>query len=620
MEISEKNSNTTPDEILDVALQETDTDLWQTFVSARTEGEFYQYWLELQSKIISGVTSSLLVVDKGDGEFSPVAGWPRGGTDFAELGSVVERVIEEGCGLLVELGKDNHFGAAYPLMVDARLQGVVALEIHASFENDLKEGMEALQWGTGWLELLIRRKQVKDNEAVLHRLKNSVDLFAITLGKESFAAAATAFATELAMATKCERVSLGIANGTKVNLMSVSYSADVDQKMNLTKAIEAAMEEAIFQRCEIVFPQVTDELVINRAHETLSRQQAMAVIATFPLYKDGDYYGCITCERSGDNSFSEDDIEFFRAVAALAGPALEAKYVNDRPLPVKAKKAAQSQLKRVFGSGYYGRKLVLLIVTLLVLFFSFAKGDYRLPADIVLEGEMRRSIVVPFDGFVDQAIVRAGDLVEQGDILCRLDDRDLRLLNLAKKSEHRQLQRQYQSATAKHDRAQSKIIRAQLDQAQAEIDLVEEKLSRTALHTPFAGLVVSGDLSQRLGSAVKQGDVLFEITPLDSYRVILKVDERRINDVKVNQAGALVLSSLPQQKFDFTVTRITPVAKAEEGRNYFRVEASLARNDDSLRPGMEGVGKINIDKRRLISIWTRDMVEWLKLFWWSWFA
>jgi hypothetical protein len=117
---------------------------------------------------------------------------------------------------------------------------------------------------------------------------------------------------------------------------------------------------------------------------------------------------------------------------------------------------------------------------------------------------------------------------------------------------------------------------------------------------------------------VEHGEVLFEVSPLDSYRVILKVDERRIADVGSGQKGTLVLSSLPNERYDFTVEKITPITSAEEGQNYFRVEARLVEVSKNLRPGMEGVGKISIDRRRLISIWTRSLTEWLRLWVWSW--
>jgi multidrug efflux pump subunit AcrA (membrane-fusion protein) len=139
---------------------------------------------------------------------------------------------------------------------------------------------------------------------------------------------------------------------------------------------------------------------------------------------------------------------------------------------------------------------------------------------------------------------------------------------------------------------------------------------------PFDAVVVQGDLSQQLGSPVEQGKVLFELAPLDAWRVILKVDERDIAHVRQGQAGELVLTSLPGQLFPLTVRRITPVSVAEEGRNYFRVEAELQTDAGQpappMRPGMEGVGKVDAGHRSLLWIWTHRFTDWLRLKSWEW--
>ncbi|RLB78812.1 MAG: histidine kinase [Deltaproteobacteria bacterium] len=606
------------DTITTESQQRGNPELWTDFTAACSEQDYYHSWLALQCGLIPGAEQGLLIVAAADKQFQPVAGWPQKGNDPQRLSDVVERVLAENCGLLVEIEDTQNYAIAYPLLIDEELCGVIALEVSASGEAELQQAMEHLQWGIAWLELLVRRKQADQDQATLYRLKTAVDMLAVVLGQESFAAAAMAFTTELSAASDCERVSLGFLRGRNLKLQAVSHSAEVGKKMNLTRSIERVMEEAIQQRREISYPSVDDDVLICREHEALSRQQSMASIVSFPLYGQGRYYGALTYERAADKPFSEQDIEFFRAVAALLGPALESKYLNDQPLPVKVKTAIQQQLQRIFGPRYFGRKLFLLLLIGLITCFSVLDWDYRLSADMTLEGAIRRAVVVPFNGFIDQAPARAGDLVAQGALLCSLDDRDLHLEMLAKKSQQRQLSRQYQEEVAKHDRAQAKIIKARLNQSQAELDLIVAKLERSRLTAPFAGLLVSGDLSQRLGSAVEQGEVLFEVTPLDAYRVILKVDERRIADVQKGQQGSLVLSSLPYQQYQFTVSKITPLTKAEDGRNYFRVEAQLQTVDDSLRPGMEGVGKISIDRRKLISIWTRDLLEWVRLTLWNW--
>ena len=72
------------------------------------------------------------------------------------------------------------------------------------------------------------------------------------------------------------------------------------------------------------------------------------------------------------------------------------------------------------------------------------------------------------------------------------------------------------------------INRAKIDQAEAQIALLDEQLARTKVVAPFNGVIMKGDLSQSLGSPVEHGQVLFEVAPLESYRVIVQVDERDI--------------------------------------------------------------------------------------------
>jgi hypothetical protein len=59
------------------------------------------------------------------------------------------------------------------------------------------------------------------------------------------------------------------------------------------------------------------------------------------------------------------------------------------------------------------------------------------------------------------------------------------------------------------------------------------------------------------------------------------------------------------------------VTVAEEGRNSFRVEARLSQLGQQLRPGMEGVAKIETGQRLLVWIWTRSVIEWLRVAAWK---
>ena len=177
---------------------------------------------------------------------------------------------------------------------------------------------------------------------------------------------------------------------------------------------------------------------------------------------------------------------------------------------------------------------------------------------------------------------------------------------------------EYDKALATRQPATINVVHAQIEQADAQIKLLDEQLARIKLRSSIAGLVISGDLSQMIGASVQRGQLLFEVAPLDSYRVILGVDEREIGRVEVGQKGDLVVSALPNETLSFKVDKITPIADAQSGRNVFRVEGRLTENSEHLRPGMEGIGKIEIGSRNLAWIWFHPIVDWLRIWSWHW--
>jgi multidrug resistance efflux pump len=168
------------------------------------------------------------------------------------------------------------------------------------------------------------------------------------------------------------------------------------------------------------------------------------------------------------------------------------------------------------------------------------------------------------------------------------------------------------------NRASMRIVREQVNQAAAQLALLNEQLSRAKITAPFTGIVVTGDLSQLLGSPVERGKVLFEVAPLKDYRVRMQVDERDIALVKVGQQGTLVLNSLPDLTFPVGVAKITPVSTSLEGSSYFLVEAAVQEVSERLRPGMEGISKVEVGKRTLIWILMHDLFDWIRLKLWSW--
>ncbi len=595
-----------------------DQALWRQFGQAPDGAAFHRSWLTLLCRQIPGARSAVLVLGEPDlGPFAPAASWPEARGGSPALAALVERCLAARRGMAVE-EEDGTQGVAWPLLVGEHLLGAVAVELEGQRDAQrLQETLHRLQWGAGWVLARFHQGQTAADEALRERLMGALDLLAATLEPSRFATAAQTLVSELAQQLRCERVSLGLRRRGHVRVCALSHSAQVGKAMALVRSLGRLMDEAVDQRAPLALPPAGERPLILREHEDFARREGVGALLTLPLYRQEEPMGALVLER--ERPFTEAEREFAHAVAALTGPLLAEKRANDRPLAVKALVALREQGVRLFGPRHYLRKTVALVLVAAAVFLTTAHDMYRVTADTVIEGAVQRMIVAPLDGYLADCFARAGDRVAAGAPICVLDDRDLRLERLKWSGQRAQLLKQRDEARAQGDRAQLNVIRAQIQQADAQLALLDEQLERTRITAPFDGLLISGDLSQRLGGAVQRGEVLFEIAPLVDYRVILRVDEHDIGAVAQGQSGTLVLASMPEAPLAFTVRRIVPVAEAADGRNYFPVEAELARPPArALRPGMEGVGKIEVEERPLWWIWSHQLVDRLRLWWWRW--
>ena len=567
--------------------------------------------------MIEGATQGVLVLGPPEsGPFVPASLWPAGQPPGPLLADVAGRTLEARQAQIVQ--DASAAVVSCPLVLDGQLHGLVAVETGPQQETLLRDIVRHLRWGLYAIESSLRNQQSVQEQTTRERLIATLDLVASVLSEEGFEASAQALATELATRLDCDRVSIGFVRNQHARIVAVSHSAEFGERMNLIRAVGTAMDESLDQKSIIVMPEGDGDVLVTRDHAVLARQFGSDSILTVPFSVGKVTKGAFTFERPAGRPFDPEAVELCQAVVALCSRILEDKRLNDRFLVSRVKDAAREELAKFTGPRYFGRKLAAIALMIGVVFFSFATGDYRVGANASLEGSVRRVMVAPLDGYVATAPYRAGDVVPAGTVLATLDDRDLKLEYYKWASQRDQYAKQYQEALAQHDRAQSSIVLAQVQQAEAQMNLLAEQLGRIRIAAPFEGLVVSGDLSQSLGTAVKRGQVLFEVAPLNAYRVVLEVDEGEISYIRAGQKGSLMLTSLPGEVFPLSITHVTPVAVAREGRSYFRVEALLERMSERLRPGMEGVAKVEAGNRKLIWIGTHKMVDWLRLTLWSW--
>ena len=307
-----------------------------------------------------------------------------------------------------------------------------------------------------------------------------------------------------------------------------------------------------------------------------------------------------------------------RANLGLAEPLMRRWRQADDSLLRHGLASTRSAWTKITGPGHLTWKagaagLVLALLVLLV----WPVPD-RVTANTVIEGRLRQVITAPFDGFIGQVAVRPGQRVVRGQMLARLDDRDLKLEQGKFRSERDQASGKLRQAMSERDAPAMALAQAEVQQAEAQLALVEAKLARSELVAPQDGLLVTGDWVQQIGGPVETGKEMFEIASGEGYRVVLHVSDRDIARVHLGQTGALRLTGQPNASHVFRISNLTATASVQDGINGFRVEAEWQGEVPPLSPGMQGIGKIEVGKSNLLTVWTRPSIDWLRLKIWSW--
>ncbi len=595
-------------------------------------------WIENQCRntgAISSAFATLLSAESGD---AIKLSWPHSIATSSEVELtaasvekeqrvVVRRVTRKTTDTSTgEAAKSIHIGL--PLNRGSDRIGTAVFVTHDQSDGSTHALAKRLYQSSDWIDELagpITSRSPTENSASTTSpdLRFVFERFCTLLEQDHWETALTAFMTELASHFDCDRASLGFAQRGQIRLAVVSSTVELDRKTNAARAIERCMDECYHQSAIIKYPASAaasgSEFRLTRAHDELARELKAAAIYSLPIVAHGEVIGVATFEHRGADGLSDRAISLCDLVLGMAAPYLRLRLREQRPWSIRAADAAADLKSRFASKGHRGWKIGAACAVLGSLFLFFAHGDFRVTSPGILEGSVQRSLVAPFDGFVRSSEIRAGEVIAQGTTLCTLDDRDLTLEESKWRSEKEQIDKQYQQALAEHDAVGLKMLAARSRQAEAQLNLIRDHIRKTRVVAPFDGVVVRGDLSQSIGAPVARGDVLYQIAPLDGYRVSLLVDERDIAHVSESQHGRLVLPAFPGESLPFVVTNVTPVSTTEEGRNHFRVEAKLTeRPSIRLRPGMEGVAKIEVGSRNLFYIWTRGAIEWLQLWSWKW--
>jgi hypothetical protein len=417
------------------------------------------------------------------------------------------------------------------------------------------------------------------------------------------------------------RAAIGWVHGNtgNVRVEALSNTAVLDKRGAISQALQQAMQESVARASSVLW--LKDEKLgsanLAGIHADLGQISKSRSLYSVPLQHNGKTLGAMTFLREAPIAFDKLDRQWIDTLASLLPQAIDQKIRSEQHTPKVFLRDLKSLASRVVGPKHFAFKFVTASAVLLTAILLFVPMPFRVAAKTVIEGEIQRAAIAPFEGFLSASFVRPGDTVKKNQPLFSLDDRDLLVEKSKWNAEKEQAEKKLREAMATNEMASIAVMRAQQAQAEAQLKLVSLKLERSIVRASFDGTVISGDLAQLIGSPVENGKKLLEIAPLDTYRVILQIDERDIGLIAVNQSGEALLPGLSSESLPLKVTRITSIATAVDGRNFFRVEAALENAKITLRPGIEGVGKIKIGERSVGFVATRNFMDWARLALWN---
>ena len=267
--------------------------------------------------------------------------------------------------------------------------------------------------------------------------------------------------------------------------------------------------------------------------------------------------------------------------------------------------------------GYLSRFKYLFVLACLALILAIPV-DYRISVNAVVEGEIESPVIAPFDGYIKSSDFKAGDPVEVQTIVAELDERDI-ALNLQKlEGERQEKERSYRQVLASGERAKAEVLKAKIIQLTAQIETAQLTLNQTELRSRISGIVIAGDLGRSIGAPVKKGDVLFKIAPADRYRVMLRIKETDIRFMARGLRADLKLTSQPSQTYVIKLLKPSPFFTEENNEIVYLTEAEFEEGGLSvLRPGMEGVAKVNVGSYSLAWGLFHHFSDWLRIQFWA---
>ena len=458
--------------------------------------------------------------------------------------------------------------------------------------RDVQAFLVLLQTCAGYLLYREQRRAMDELGWVLERTSLLLDIFRRAGGELDFDKSCRMAVDDLRDYLGCERIFLGTKRRGTLHVRAISGIGRVDAKSPAHHPFEAAMSEALVLEKRVDFSAANAKSAGTIAHELVLQQTGAARLTTLPLPRHG---GALLLEWKETPTALQGRLV---DAATPFAPVLFDLVERARPNPVLF------AARRAWSHAGANRRAALIATALAAAVLLAWPFHYSIRADCRLAPTVKRVVAAPFQGQLQKSFVQPGDHVTDGQLLAEMDNRELKLKEAELTASRERAMKQRDKAL-KNDGDGADFAAAQVANFEAqsigqELELVQRKIALLAVKSPLAGVVVAGDLRRSEGQPVQQGQVLFEVAPLEEMIVEIDIPDREVSRARAAQPVSVRLESFAGERWKTAVAKIHPQSEQRDGHNVFVGEAAIANKSAlELRPGMRGRAIIEGDRRPL---------------------
>lgn len=216
-----------------------------------------------------------------------------------------------------------------------------------------------------------------------------------------------------------------------------------------------------------------------------------------------------------------------------------------------------------------------------------------------LEAEQEATVVSKVRGIIEELTVEEGDVVQEGQILAKIDDEQYRIEANRAKATLSRLENEFQRNKELFEKNLISAENFQNSQYEYESQKATHELAILNLENTSVQSPISGVISERFvkkGNMIGADQQLYRVTDFSPLTAVLHVPEHEMSKIRKNQRAELRADALPDQLFVGYVERISPVVDQETGT--FKVTVYVDETNGLLRPGMFSRVRIVYDTRQ----------------------